>query len=328
MKCGVDEKLNENFKWEISKNRGCLLVSLLLVILSACSNEIELQSEYTVSEKEMISMEEIGDLERDVTRLVEEIGGLERDVARLVEEIGGLERDVARLENHLYFLQNSNHTSYITIDEGYLITGLERQSGDYFDFYIYRFDCFLGEAYEQGCTPSSSYVEIVVLQDVEVFDIIRSYTDTRIRMNCPPNLILELDYGLLICDGMTSGTRGIAFEFHLLRGGSFVRIDGDFVNPSIDFSALSVRTVQRLAGMTPGHAWVISHIIDDVLLPVSSLYNVWDLEHEVLIWRHSRWVDGEWEIVEDIENDMVGLGVHPYGDEYWQTYWFGDRWEQ
>ena len=59
MKCGVDEKLNGIFKWEISKNRGYLLVSLLLVILSACSNEIELQSEYTVSEKEMISVGKI-----------------------------------------------------------------------------------------------------------------------------------------------------------------------------------------------------------------------------------------------------------------------------
>jgi len=54
---------------------------------------------------------------------------------------------------------------------------------------------------------------------------------------------------------------------------------------------------------------------------VSSLYNVFHTHRQVLIWRHERFVDGEWEVVEEVEIDEdIGLGVHPYGNEYCQNY--------
>ena len=318
----------------------CTLIITAIVIvihyenrhLIAVNDHLEAEIAGLESDREILELanenlqDKVISLEVDVNRFEDQAVEMEE----LRREAAGLVSDVERFEGHLYFLQQSDYAVHVTVDERYLITDLERQSGERFDFYIYRLDCFLGEACEHGFAPGPFYAEIVVLQDGEVFDTIRAYTDTWVRMNCPPTLILERDDGLLVCNGWGPGTRGTAFEFYLLRDGSFVHIAGDLVNPSFDLDNQLVRTVQRLAGGTPGFAWVVSQIVDDVLVPVSSLYNVWDTEREVFVWRHEQWVDGEWEVVEDIEvvaDGMDGLGLHPYGDEYWQAYWFGDQWQ-
>jgi len=245
---------------------------------------------------------------------------------RIEEECQSILQQNERLEIHLYFLQNTDFASYVTVDADYFITNLERQTGERFEFYIYRLDCFLGDECEQTFV-GPTYAEIVVVENGMVFDVVRVEADTHIRMHCP-TLVFETGHGLLVCNGWGSGTRGIAYFFFDLRDDGFVPVFGDFVNPSFDVTTNRIRTVQQLAGDRPGFSWVISEIVDDTLVPVSSLYNVWYVEHQVLVWRYSHFVDGEWVVIERIETDEnIGFGIHPHGDEYQQNHWFGEHWD-
>jgi len=263
---------------EIKKTTILLFITILMMILSACNNNTELEAT----------------IEQQNEHIVE----LKQQFEEQAELIYSFVDDILELERQLEFWQhismediNSDFLSYITIDEGYALIEYFHQSGEQLDFHLYRLRWYLGLEARPDEMPWEQ-VEIVVVKDDEVVGTISSD-------NWPSlfgehrRLILEFPipfegYNGFLIPRVSLGMWDF-YKLYFVQNGELVYIPefARISNPSFDFTTGEVTSVSPT---DLGFRGSIYHLIDGEFVEVERLDLIGDEPKPIA----QVFVDGEW----------------------------------
>jgi len=252
-------------------------------------------------------------------------------------------------EGHLVKVDEWDFFAYTTAEQEDEISRYGMILGETFDFIIYQF---------------SDHIEIVVLKSGEFFDLIHiedtSFGEHLGNLHLVEHLIFEQDLGFGDGPGVFirqswGSPYGVFYNVYLPINGEFIPLTSSelsewLVNPAVDVDQRLIRSAfglggRGIRGATGGGSRLrIYSVTVEGLVPMEQLEtwtyfdDAWEHVKEQMgyvgdigvVWRHSVFVDGDWELVEVIEADETWIGEpgspwHP--NEFWYDYWFGERWQ-